>query len=65
MLIAFTLSDFYERNAKDTEDVEKYLLGTSYFVNIMQDGINLYVTHDRLNNASFRHKLHPISKIIF
>ena len=31
----------------------------------MQDGINLYVTHDRLNNAIFRHKLHPISKIIF
>ena len=31
----------------------------------MQDDINLYVTWDRLNNASFRQKLDPIAKNIF
>ena len=31
----------------------------------MQDDINLYVMRDRLNNASFRQKLDPISKNIF
>ena len=31
----------------------------------MQDDINLYFTRDRLNNASFRQKLDPISKNIF
>ena len=31
----------------------------------MQDYINLYVSHDRLNNASFRQKLNPTEKNIF
>ena len=31
----------------------------------MQDDINMYVTRDRLNNASFRLNLDPISKNIF
>ena len=31
----------------------------------MQDDINMYVTRHRLNNASFRQKLDPISKNIF
>ena len=31
----------------------------------MQDDINLYVTRDKLNNASFRQKLDQISKNIF
>ena len=31
----------------------------------MQDDINMYVTRDRLNNASFRQKLHAIAKNIF
>ena len=31
----------------------------------MQDDINMYVTRDRLNNASFRQKFNPISKNIF
>ena len=31
----------------------------------MQDDINLHVTWDRLNNASFRQKLDPIAKNIF
>ena len=31
----------------------------------MQDDINMYVTRDRPNNASFRQKLNPITKNIF
>ena len=31
----------------------------------MSDDINLYVMHDKLNNASFRQKLDPIEKNIF
>ena len=31
----------------------------------MQDDINHYFTRDRLNNASFRQRLDPISKNIF
>ena len=31
----------------------------------MQDDINIYVTRDKLNNASFRQKLDPIAKNIF
>ena len=30
----------------------------------MQNGINHYVTRDRINNASFRQKLDPIGKNI-
>ena len=30
----------------------------------MQNDINHYVTRDRINNASFRQKLNPISKNI-
>ena len=41
----------------------KILLATSDFAKRMQDDINLYVTRDRLNNASFRQKLDQISKI--
>ena len=36
------------------EDVQKHLLATTDFVKGMQDDIDLYVTHDRLNSASFR-----------
>ena len=61
-------SDFYGRLANDTdipsENVQKYLLVTSDFAKGMQDNINLYVTFDRLSNASFRQKLDPISKNI-
>ena len=31
----------------------------------MQDDISMYITKDRLNNASFRQKLDPIAKNIF
>ena len=38
---------------------------TSDLAKGIQDDINLYVTRDRLNNASFRQKVDPISKNIF
>ena len=62
-------SDFFERVANNTdiplEDVQKYLLATSDFAKGMQDDINLYVMRDKINNASFRQKLDPISRNIF
>ena len=62
-------SDFYGRLANDTdipsENVQKYLLVTSDFAKGMQDNINLYLTFDRLSNASFRQNLDPMSKNIF
>ena len=62
-------SDFNGRIANDVDippdEVQKYLLVTSDFAKGMQDDINLYVTRDRFNNASFRQKLDPISKNIF
>ena len=61
--------EFYGRVATDTtmsmEDIQKYLLATSDNGRGMQDDINLYVTRDRLNNASFRQKLDPIARNIF
>ena len=63
-----TDSDFYWRIAVDTdipkEDVQKYLLATSDFAKSIQTDINHYVTKDRINNASYRQKLDPISKNI-
>ena len=63
-----TDSDFYSRIANDAnipkEDVQKYLLATSDFAKSMQTDINHYVTKDRINDASFRQKLDPISKNI-
>ena len=64
----FVGSDFYGRIANystiPAEDVQKYILGTSDFAKGMQSDINHYVTKARINNASFRQKLHPISKNI-
>ena len=61
-------SDFYERIASDAnippEEVQKYILATFDFAKGMQTEINHYVTRDRINNASFRQKLDPISKNI-
>ena len=45
-----------------SEDVKKYILATSDFAKGMQTDMNHYVTRDRINNASFRQKLDPISK---
>ena len=63
-----TSSDFYSRIADDAnipkEDVQKYLLATSDFPESIQTDINHYVTRDRINDASFRQKLDPISKNI-
>ena len=46
------------------DDIQKYLLATSDFAKSMQTDINHYVTKDRINDASFRQKLDPISKNI-
>ena len=63
-----TSSDFFGNIANDAnipkEDVQKYLLATSHFSKSVQTDINHYVTKDRINDASFRQKLDPISKNI-
>ena len=64
----FLGSDFYSRITADAdipkEDVQKYILATSAFAKSIQTDINHYVTRDRINDASFRQKLDPISKNI-
>ena len=64
----FLGSDFYGRITNDsnipTEDVQKYILATSDFAKGIQADINHYVTRDRINDASFRQKLDPMSKNI-
>ena len=61
-------SDFYSTITADAniprEDVQKYILATSDFAKSIQTDINHYVTWDRINDASFRQKLDPISKNI-
>ena len=61
-------SNFLSAISADTkipkDDVQKYLLATSDFAKSMQTDINHYVTRDRINDASFRQKLDPISKNI-
>ena len=61
-------SDFYSRITADADipraDVEKYILATSDFLKSIQTDINHYVTRDRINDASFRQRLDPISKNI-
>ena len=63
-----TSFDFYSRIAADAdipkEDVQKYILATSDFAKSIQIDINHYVTKDRINDASFRQRLDPISKNI-
>ena len=60
--------DFYSRITADAniprDDVQKYILATSDFAKSIQTDINHYVTWDRINDASFRQKLDPISKNI-
>ena len=64
----FIGSDFYGRMANDSnipsDDIEKYILATSFFAKGIQTDINHYVSRDRINNANFRQKLDPISKSI-
>ena len=63
-------SAFYSRITADAniprEDVQKYILATSdcKIAKSIQTDINHYVTRDRINDASFRQKLDPISKNI-
>ena len=61
-------SDFYLRITADAniprEDVQKYILATSDFAKSIQTDINHYIMRDRINDASFRQKLDPISKNI-
>ena len=61
-------SNFLSAISADTsvpkDDIQKYLLATSDFAKSMQTDINHYVTRDRINDASFRQKLDPISKNI-
>ena len=64
----FIGSDFYGKIANDSniqaEDMQTYILAASNFAKGIQSVINHYVTKDRINNASFRQKLDPISKNI-
>ena len=59
-------SDFYGRIANDADipsvDVQKYILAIGNFAKGMETDVNYYVTRDRFNNASFRHKLDPYFK---
>ena len=61
-------SNFLSAISGDTnipkDDIQKYLLATSDFAKSMQTDINHYVTKDRINDASFRQKVDPISKNI-
>ena len=61
-------SDFVSRITKDVhipkEVVQKYILATSNFAKSIQTDINHYVTRDRINCASFRQRLDPISRNI-
>ena len=45
-----------------SKDVKKYLLITSEFGKEIPGGIDLYITNNRLNETSFKHRLNPISK---
>ena len=60
--------EFYGKIANDydipSDDVQKFILTTSDFAKGMQADIYHYVEKDRMNNASFRQKLDPISKNI-
>lgn len=40
-------------------------MATSDFAKGMQEDLNLHVTRDRLNNASFRQKLDQYQKLVF
>ena len=47
-----------------SEDVKKFILVTSNFGEEIQEELNLYITNNRLSEASFRRRLNPISKNI-
>ena len=47
-----------------SKDVKKFVLANSDFGEELQGELDLYVTNNRLNEASFRRRLDPISKNI-
>ena len=47
-----------------SKDVKNFLLSTSDFGEEIQGELDLYITNGRLNEASFRRRLDPISKNI-
>ena len=49
-------------NLKRNEDVKNYLLASSKLGQHMQEDIDMYITKDRSNEASFRCKLNPMFK---
>ena len=55
----------FNKDVHPSEDVKNYLVWRSDFGKGMWDDINMYVTHDRHNNASFIQKLDSIPKNIF
>ena len=59
-------NDFQQQvvNNPLSEDVKKFLLVTSDFGEEIQGELDLCVTNNRLNEASFRRRLDPISKNI-
>ena len=60
-------SNIFSRITADADipkDVQKFILGTSDYAKSIQTDINHFVTRDRINKASFRQKLDPISKNI-
>ena len=57
-------SDFYGGIAND-RNIPPKMFKNIFWQLVMQDDINLYVTCDSLNNASFIQKLDPISNNIF
>ena len=48
-----------------TEDIKKFLLGTSDYANELQSDIDLYVTRGKHNQTSFHRKLDPIAKNVW
>ena len=53
----------FNRNSS-SKDVKKSILATSEFGKEIQWEIDLYVTNNRLNEASFKCRLNPIPKNI-
>ena len=47
-----------------SKDVKKFLLATNDFGEEIQGELDLYITNNRLNKASFRRRFDPISKNI-
>ena len=59
-------NDFQQQlvNNPLSKDVKKFLLATNDFGEEIQGELDLYITNNRLNEASFRRRFDPISKNI-